>query len=41
MGLSRDCIFKTTCDLNTYQTTLMKFFFDLRFAGETHVKVHS
>ena len=32
------------CALSTYQTTLMKFFkikFDLRFAGEMHVKVHN
>ena len=45
MGLSRDCIFKNTCALSIYQTTLMKFFFkikfDLRFAGETQIKVHN
>ena len=45
MGLSRDCIFKTTCALSTYQTTLMKCFFlvkfDVTFEGKTHAKVHN
>ena len=41
MGLSRDCIFKTTCALRTYQTTVILIKFDLRFAGETLLKVHN
>ena len=46
MGLSRDCIFKNTIMCFEYLSDYLnevffKIKFDLRFAGETHVKVHN